>query len=48
MFGLVIEFSLVVALFAWLHRRQLRDRDRAQRVRPAQLHLDFDEENGAD
>ena len=48
MLGLVIEFSLVVAFFAWLHRRQLRERDRAQRVRPAQLHLDFDEESRAD
>ena len=48
MLGYLIEFSLIVALFAWLHRRQLRDRDRAQRVRPAQLHLDFDEENPTD
>ena len=48
MLGLILEFSLVIALFVWLHRRQLRDRDRAQRVRPAQLNLDFDEENRAD
>ena len=44
MFGYLIEFSLIVALFAWLHRRQLRDRDRASRVRPSQLRLDLDEE----
>ena len=48
MIGLIVEFSLVVALFAWLHRRQLRDRDRAQRVRPAQLDLDLDEERRMD
>src|SRR5438874_1708612 len=47
MLGLIIEFSLVVALFVWLHRRQLRDRDRAQRVRPAQLDLDLDDESTA-
>ena len=44
MFGFLIEFTLVVALFAWLHRRQLRDRDRASRVRPSQMRLDLDEE----
>ena len=48
MLGLVIEFSLIVALFVWLHRRQLRDRDRAQRVRPAQLQLDLDEDSRMD
>ena len=48
MLGLIIEFSLVVAFFACLHRRRLRDRDRAQRVRPAQLHLDFDSEEPTD
>jgi hypothetical protein len=45
MLGLIIEFSLVIALFVWLHRRQLRDRDRASRVRPSQMHLDLDEES---
>lgn len=45
MLGLCIELSLVGALFVWLHRRQLRDRDRARRVRPSQLHFDLDEEN---
>lgn len=44
MLGLIIEFTLVIALFAWLHRRQRRDRDRASRVRPSQLRLDLDEE----
>jgi hypothetical protein len=46
MLGLIIEFSLIVALFVWLYRRQLRDRDRARRVRPSQLHLDLDEDGG--
>ena len=45
MLGLVIEFSLVVALFVWLHHRQLRDRHRARRVPPSQLHLDLDGES---
>ena len=45
MLGFLIEFTVVVALFAWLHRRQLRDRDRASRIRPSQMPLDFDEEN---
>ena len=45
MLGFLIEFSLIVALFAWLHRRQLRDRDRASRIRPFQMPLDFDEES---
>ena len=45
MLGLGIELTLGGALFRWLYRRQLRDRDRASRVRPAQLHLDFDEES---
>lgn len=44
MLGLCIEFSLTVALFLWLYRRQLRDRDRASRIRPSQLHFDLDEE----
>jgi hypothetical protein len=42
--GLAIEFSLVIALFVWLYRRQVRDRDRARRVRPSQLNLDLDSE----
>jgi hypothetical protein len=46
MIGLAIEFSLVIALFVWLYRRQVRDRDRASRVRPSQLKLDLDEEQG--
>lgn len=46
MFGLIIEFSLVVAWFVWLHRRQVRDRDRTRRVPPTQLRLGFDEDAG--
>jgi len=42
MLGLIIEFTLVLALFAWLHRRQRRDRDRASRVRPSQMPLDLE------
>ena len=45
MLGFLIEFSLIVALFAWLHRRQLRDRDRASRIRPSQMPLDLDGES---
>ncbi len=45
MLGLAIEFTLVVALFLWLYRRQLRDRDRARRVRPSQLRFDLDGES---
>jgi len=45
MAGLIIEFSLVVGWFAWLHRRELRDRDRARRVRPRQMHLKLDEQD---
>jgi hypothetical protein len=45
MVGLIIEFTLVVAWFVWLHRRQLRDRDRAQRIRPRQMDLELDEED---
>ena len=44
MLGFLIEFTLIVALFAWLYRRQRRDRDRASRVRPSQMRLDLDEE----
>ena len=46
MLGLTIEFSLIVAWFLWMHRRQLRDRARARRVPPAQLRLGFDEDAG--
>jgi len=45
MLGLIIEFALVIALFAWLHRRQLSARARARRVPPSQMHLDLDEES---
>lgn len=45
MLGLLIEFSLVIALFGWLYQRQLRDRDRARRIRPSQLHFDLDGKN---
>jgi hypothetical protein len=45
MVGLIIEFCLVVGLFVWLHRRQLRDEDRARRLRPKQMHLDLEEED---
>lgn len=39
MTGLIIEFSLVVGWFVWMHRRQVRERKRARRVRPRQLDL---------
>ena len=39
MLGLGIELTRVGALFLWLYRRH-----RASRIRPAQLHLDFDGE----
>jgi hypothetical protein len=45
MVGLIIEFSLIVAWFAWMRRRELRERERAQRVRPEQMHLELDEED---
>ena len=45
MLGYLIEFTLIIALFAWLYRRQRRDRDRASRLRPSQMPLDFDEES---
>ncbi len=44
MLGLLVELSLVCALFAWLHRRQFRARARARRIPPSQLHLDLDGE----
>ena len=44
MVGLIIEFSLVVGWFVWLHRRQVRDRERARRLRPKQLDLELDQE----
>ena len=39
MVALVIEFSCVLAWFVWLHRRQVRDRDRARRVPRRQMQL---------
>ena len=45
MLGYLIEFTLIIALFAWLYRRQRRDRDRASRLRPSQMPLDFDQES---
>jgi hypothetical protein len=39
MVALAIEFSLVVAWFVWLHRRQVRDRARARRVPLRQMRL---------
>jgi hypothetical protein len=45
MVGLIIEFCLVAGWFVWMHRKQLRDRDRARRVRPKQMHLDLEEED---
>ena len=39
MTGIIIEFSLVVGWFVWMHRRQVRDRERARRLRPRQLDL---------
>jgi hypothetical protein len=44
MLGLCIEVTLVGALFVWLYRRQIRDRDRASRIPHSQLPLDFDGE----
>ena len=46
MIGFIIEFSLVVALFLWLHRRQLRARERARRGRCEQLSLFKDKVEG--
>jgi hypothetical protein len=43
MLGLLVEFSLVVAIFIWLHRRQMRDRERDRRIPPSQLPL-FEED----
>jgi hypothetical protein len=43
MIALAIEFSCVVALFLWLHRRQIRDRDRARRVPRRQMELGLEE-----
>lgn len=42
MVALIIEFSLVVAWFLWLHRRQVRDRDKARRVPLRQMRLELD------
>lgn len=44
MLALVIEFSLIVGWFLWLHRRQVRDRTRARRVPLRQMRLDFEDE----
>ena len=46
MLGLAIEFSFIVAWFLWMHRRQVRDRERARRLPPAQLRLGLDENTG--
>jgi hypothetical protein len=43
MVALLIEFSLVAGWFVWLHRRQMRDRERARRVPPRQMRLPFGE-----
>jgi len=46
MVGLAVEFSLVLAAFAVVWRRQLRERQR-QRERASQLDFDFGrEQNG--
>jgi hypothetical protein len=45
MVALAIEFSLVVAWFVWLHRRQVRDRARARRVPLRQMRLSFEDES---
>ena len=45
MIGLAIEFSLVVATFLFLGRRQLRERRRL-RERASQLDFDFPGERG--
>jgi len=45
MVGLIIEFCLVVAWLGWLHRKELRDRDRARRLPPRQMNLNLDEED---
>ena len=39
MVAVVIEFSCVVAWFIWLHRRQVRDRERARRLPRRQMEL---------
>jgi transposase-like protein len=45
MLGLAIEFSLVIATFLFLWRRQLRER-RRMRERASQLDFDFVRERG--
>ena len=45
MIGLAIEFSLVVAAFLFLWRKQVRERQRA-RERASQLDFDFGREHG--
>jgi hypothetical protein len=44
MVALVIEFCCVVAWFLWLHRRQVRDRERLRRVPRRQMRLEFEED----
>jgi hypothetical protein len=43
-FALAVEFSLVVAWFIWLHRRQVRDRQRKRRGAATQLRLQFEKD----
>jgi hypothetical protein len=44
MVALVIEFSIVVAWFIWLRRRQVRDRTRTRRLPMRQMRLEFEDE----
>jgi len=43
MVALAVEFSLVVAWFIWMHRRE-RGRERARRTRASQMRLPFDKD----
>ena len=43
----ICEFSLIVAWFLWLHRRQKREREKSRRVPLRQLHLDLDGDRGS-
>lgn len=44
MIALAVEFSLVVAWFLWLYRRQLRDRERQRRLPARQLPLPLEQD----
>jgi hypothetical protein len=44
MLGLIIEFCLVVGWFAWLHRKDTRERERASRIPHKQMRLELESE----